>query len=295
MFVITGATGNTGKRIADALLAAGKKVRVVGRSADKLKPLADQGADVFAGDVTDAAAMTRALDGAAAAYLMVPPHMGAESMAAFQDAVIAAYAAAIEKAGLKHAVTLSSIGAQHAEKVGPIKGLHRLEQRLNRIAGLNVLHLRPGHFMENLLTYIGLIKSMGMIAGTQRGDKPMPWTATRDTAAVAAGRLLRLDFTASSVLELVGPRDTSMEEAAKLVGIAIGKPGLGYNRFPAMMVRPALAQMGMSGDVIANIIEMYEGVDNGLVVTETASPDRSLTPTRLETFIAEELVPVFNA
>jgi len=293
MYVVTGATGNTGRRVADALLAAGKKVRVVGRSAERLKPLGDLGAEVFTGDVADAAAMTRALDGATAAYLMIPPNMAAENMDAYQDAVIAAYVAAIEKAGLQRAVTLSSIGAQHAEKVGPIKGLHRMEQRLNKIAGWNVLHLRPGFFMENLFNYIKLIKSMGMIAGTMRGDAPLPWIATSDIAAVAADRLLRLDFTGSSVLELAGPRDTTMDEAARAVGAAIGQPKLSYTKAPAMMVRPAMISMGMSGSVADSILEMDEGANQGLLVPESA-PDRSLTPTTLDEFLAEEFVPAFN-
>ncbi|MBI3596305.1 MAG: NmrA family NAD(P)-binding protein, partial [Nitrospirae bacterium] len=48
MHAITGATGNIGKLIAEALLSKGKKVRVIGRSADRLRPLVDKGAEAFA-------------------------------------------------------------------------------------------------------------------------------------------------------------------------------------------------------------------------------------------------------
>jgi hypothetical protein len=48
-------------------------------------------------------------------------------------------------------VVLSSVGAQHPEMTGPIVGLHNLEQKLNSVSGLNVLCLRCGYFMENLL------------------------------------------------------------------------------------------------------------------------------------------------
>src|SRR3972149_709706 len=155
MIVITGATGNTGSVIAEKLLAAGEKVRVVGRNAEKLERFKQKGAAVFVGDVADTEAMTRAFTGADAAYLMIPPDMKAENVAAHQDSVINALSAAVEKAGVKHAVLLSSIGADKAEKVGPIKGLNRFEQRLNRIANLSALYLRPGFFMENLFQYIG--------------------------------------------------------------------------------------------------------------------------------------------
>jgi len=66
MYAITGATGNTGKVVAETLLAKGQKVRVIGRSADRLKPFVQKGAEAFVGDVADAAAMTRAFIGARA-------------------------------------------------------------------------------------------------------------------------------------------------------------------------------------------------------------------------------------
>lgn len=294
MIVITGATGNTGGVIAEKLLAAGEKVRAVGRSANKLEKFKQKGADVFVGDVADAEAMTRALTSADAAYLMIPPDMKAANVAAHQDSVINALSAAVEKAGLKHVVLLSSIGADKAEKVGPIKGLHRFEQRLNRIANLNALYLRPGFFMENLFQYIGLIKSMGMIAGPGRGDLPGPWIATRDIGAVAAEALRKRDFSGKQVRELLGPRDYTMNEVAKTAGKAIGKEKLSYSKVPALMVKPAMAAMGLSSDIIDNIIEMYEGADAGLVAPREPRSPQNTTPTTLEQFVAEVFLPAYQ-
>lgn len=294
MIVITGATGNTGSVAAERLLAAGEKVRVVGRNAAKLERFKQKGAEVFVGEVTDAEAMTRALTGADAAYLMIPPDMKTKNVAAHQDAVISALSAAVEKAGVKSVVVLSSIGADHAEKVGPIKGLYRFEQRLNRIANLNALYLRPGFFMENLLQYIGLIKSMGMIAGTERGDVPGPWIATRDIGVVAAEALRKRDFSGKQTRELLGPRDYTMQEATRIVGKAIGKERLSYSKVPAMMVRPAMAAMGLSADIIDNILELYEGVDAGLVAAREPRSPQNTTPTTLEQFVAEVFVPVYQ-
>ncbi len=294
MIVITGATGNTGSVIAEKLLTAGEKVRVVGRSAERLQRFAAKGAEVFVGDVADAEGMTRALTGADAAYLMIPPDMKAKDVAAHQDSVINALSAAVEKAGVKHVVLLSSIGADQAEKVGPIKGLHRFEQRLNRIANLNALYLRAGFFMENLFQYIALIKSMGMIAGPNRGDVPAPWIATRDIAAVAAGALRKRDFSGKQVRELLGPRDYTMNEVAKIVGKAIGKEKLSYSKVPAMMAKPAMAAMALSSDIIDNIIEMYAGAEAGLVAAREPRSPQNTTPTTLEQFVAEVFAPAYS-
>src|SRR5208282_3784689 len=127
MYVIIGATGNTGKIIAEKLLAAGQKVRVVGRSAEKLQPFVAKGAEAFAASVEDTAAMTRAFTGAKAVYAMVPPNMTPKDYRAEQERISDALAAAIEKAGVAYAVALSSYGADKPAKTGPIAGLHSLE------------------------------------------------------------------------------------------------------------------------------------------------------------------------
>jgi uncharacterized protein YbjT (DUF2867 family) len=60
MIVIVGATGHTGRPAADALLASGEKVRVIGRDAKKLEALTQKGAEAFVGNVEDVASMTKA-------------------------------------------------------------------------------------------------------------------------------------------------------------------------------------------------------------------------------------------
>lgn len=149
MYVITGASGNTGNVVARRLLVEGQKVRVLGRSAENLRPLAAAGAEAFVCDLTDAEALTIALVGARAIYAMVPPSMTSQDYRAEQNRTADAIATAIEKAGVEYAVSLSSVGTDKSERTGPVAGLHHLEQRLNRIAGLNILHLRAGYFMEN--------------------------------------------------------------------------------------------------------------------------------------------------
>ncbi len=60
MYVVTGATGNTGSVVAKQLLAKGKKVRAIGRNAERLQSLVAQGAEAFVANVADAAAISKA-------------------------------------------------------------------------------------------------------------------------------------------------------------------------------------------------------------------------------------------
>ena len=92
MYVVTGATGNTGRVIAETLLAKGKRVRAIGRNAEHLQSLVEKGAEAFVGSVTDGSAMVRAFQGAQAAYLMIPPNNATENFRAYQNEVAKVYA-----------------------------------------------------------------------------------------------------------------------------------------------------------------------------------------------------------
>ncbi len=294
MYVITGATGNTGKIIAEKLLAAGQKVRVIGRSAEKLQPLVANGAEAFVGSVDDAEAMARAFTGARAVFAMIPPDMKTKDFRADQERISDALAAAIEKAGVTHVVLLSSSGADKPEKTGPIVGLHNFEEKLNKIGALHALYLRPGYFMENLLPQIGVVRSMGMMAGPLKADVALPMIATRDIVEYAAGALGALNFSGKKTRELLGPRDVTMKQAAAIVGAAIGKPNLSYTHAPAMMLKPAMVAMGISASMVDLILEMAEAFNSGYAkALETRGPENT-TPTTLEWFAENVFAPAFQ-
>ena len=131
MYVVLGASGNTGHIVAKNLLARQQKVRVVGRNAAHLQPHAEQGAEIFIGDVTDASALTKAFHQADSAYVMIPPNVTSDDPLAYEERVSDAIAAAVKNAGVKNVVALSSIGADKPKGTGPVIGLHNLEQKLN--------------------------------------------------------------------------------------------------------------------------------------------------------------------
>ena len=294
MYVITGATGNTGSVVTEKLLDKGEKVRVIGRDAKRLEKFKQKGAETFVADSTDAAALTKAFSGAKAVYAMIPPNIVAPDVRAYQEQVSDALASAIAKSAVKHAVVLSSVGADKPDKTGPVVGLHNLEKKLDAIAGLNALYLRAGYFMENLLPQVSVIQSFGVIAGPVRGDLPLPMIATRDIGAVAADALLKLDFNGKSRRELQGPRDVNYNEVAKVAGAAIGKPILTYLQMPAAQLKPALTQMGMSANMADLLLEMADSLNSGYMkMIEPRSPATS-TPTTLETFVAEVFAPAYQ-
>jgi uncharacterized protein YbjT (DUF2867 family) len=259
-----------------------------------LQPFVARGAEGFVADVKDQAAVIRALTGADAVYAMIPPDMTSQDFRSEQRQVTAAIAAALEHSGVKHAVTLSSIGADKESGTGPVVGLHGLEQTLNRIAGLNVVHLRAGYFMENTLGQAAAIKAMGKTAGPLRGGLKLPMIAARDIGGAAAELLLALDFSGKQTRELLGQRDLSMDEATAIIGRTIGQPELKYVQLPPEQIVPIFIQMGMSSNVAELLLEMSVALNSGHMRALEQRSAGNTTPTSFETFVQEEFLPVYR-
>jgi uncharacterized protein YbjT (DUF2867 family) len=295
MIAVAGATGNTGGVVAEKLLASGEKVRVIGRDASRLTGLVKKGAEAAVADVTDAEALSVAFQGARAVYGLVPPNPSVADVRGFEEGVSDALASALKQASITHAVILSSMGADKPAGTGPVVGLHNLEEKLNRIEGLNAVYLRAGYLMENTLPQLDVIRNFGMMGGPVRPDLKLPLIATRDIGAAAADLLLKLDFSGKQSRELLGQRDLDYREIASIVGKAIGRPQLAYVQLPPEQLKPVLVQMGMSANMADLLLEMADGLNSGhMTVLETRSPSNT-TPTSFETFVAEEFVPRFQA
>jgi uncharacterized protein YbjT (DUF2867 family) len=295
MYVVTGATGNTGRVVANRLLDQGKQVRVIGRNQERLHPFVARGAEASVADVSDQAALTRAFTGAEGVYVMIPPNATSQDFRSEQRRVAKAIAGALESAQVKHAVALSSIGADKESGTGPVAGLHEFEEILNRVARLNVLHLRAGYFMENTLGQAEAIRKMGYAVGPLRGDLKLPMIATSDIGNKAAELLLALDFKGKQTHELLGQRDLSMDEAASIIGKAIDKPDVKYVQLPSEQIQPVFLQLGMSPNVAGLILEMAAGLNSGHMRALEPRTKENTTPTSFETFVKEEFVPLYRA
>jgi uncharacterized protein YbjT (DUF2867 family) len=294
MYVITGASGNCGHVVAEKLLDAGKKVRAIGRSAERLQDLRVRGAELFVCDLTERTALAKGFEGAEGVFVMIPPSSTSSNYRKEQDGITDSVAAAIEKAGVKHVMSLSSFGADKAKGTGPVAGLHNLETKLNAVSGLNVLHLRAGYFMENTLAQIGIIKALGAAAGPLRAEVALPLIATRDIGAYAAQALTGLRFSGQQTHELQGQRDINMAEIASIIGTEIGRPGLAYKQLPNDLVRKALTDTGMSQNVADLILEMAEAINSGHMAAIEKRSAENTTPTSFETFAKEIFAPQFK-
>jgi uncharacterized protein YbjT (DUF2867 family) len=293
MITIIGASGQIGNKVAAILLDKGQKVRVIGRRADALKPLAAKGAEVVVGDASDVDFLIGALKQSSAVFTMIPPNYGALEMLAEQAKFGETIAVAVSKAGVEKIVNLSSIGAELSAGTGPIRTLHAQEQRLNKLTGIDLLHLRPAYFMENLLNAIPVIKQSGKLLDQVLADAPVDMVATKDIAAAVADALANPRFTGKSVRYLLGTRTLTFKEVAPILGASIGKPDLVYEQIPAAPIKKGMMAHGFSQQVVDLFEEMANALSNGKIRGPIRNAANT-TPTSIEEFAKTVFAPAYR-
>jgi uncharacterized protein YbjT (DUF2867 family) len=262
MFVVLGATGNTGSVVADTLLHRKQPVRVVVRSADKGAAWKAKGAEVAVASLEDVPAMTKALTGANGVYLLVPPNYGATAWLAEQRQRMDQAAQAVKASGIPHVVFLSSIGSHIAEDTGPIRAVRYGEQVLGAVAN-HLTILRPCYFMENWATGIGMAKSHGLLPTFIAPTAKVPMISTRDIGRTGAERLMA-GGRGKQVVELAGPEEYSPEEAAAALG-EILRRSVSTQHAPLSAVVPTFTSFGFSQEAATLFEEMYTAFAKGAI------------------------------
>ena len=227
MYAITGITGQVGGAAAQALLAAGHPIRAILRDAGKAASWAAQGAEIAIAEFEDEAALASAFTGVTGVFAMIPPYFAPAEDFPEARAIVAALRQALAATTPPKIVALSSIGAQHADGLGLITQLHILEEQLGSLP-IPIAFLRAGWFMENAAWDIEPAHQTGKMASfLQPLDRHVPMIATADIGRIAAKALLE-DWTGRRILEIEGPKRYSPNEAASLLGAAIGRPVSAY-------------------------------------------------------------------
>ena len=287
MITVMGATGQTGGATARALLDAGEEVRALGRSADRLAELAGRGAEARAGDAADPGYLTDAFRGADAVYVLLPIAPEAPDWHAHQARLGKAIVTAVRDSGVPYVVAVSCVGADLAGGTGFLTGLHAQEERLRTVTDVaHVLVLRPGAYFENAYGWLPVIAEQGVMADSVAPGTPLPMVATTDVGAAAAAALRVRDWTGFAVRELLGPRDLTYADVARLIGSAIGRPDLRYVQIPEHDLVAALVAAGWSADAARLQVEMNRAFSDGRVASRQGRSPDTTTPTRFEEFAA---------
>ncbi|MEU5087703.1 NAD(P)H-binding protein [Streptomyces sp. NPDC021356] len=211
MIVVTGATGNIGRPLTQALAEAGQHVTAVSR-----RPAAvPDGVRHVAADLAEPVGLRPALAGAKALFLLLSGDLHA---AGADPAAIIGEAAG---SGVRRVVLLSTQGVV-TRPFGPTrKAMRALEDKL-RGSGLEWAILRPGGFASNALWWAESVRKQQVVAAPF-GDVGVPIIDPADIAAVAAACLLD-DRHTGAVYELTGPELITPRRQAEAIAAALGSP-----------------------------------------------------------------------
>ena len=265
MYVVLGATGNTGSAVVETLLNKKQPVRVIVRSADKGAAWKTKGTEVAVGSLDDLPSLVKAFEGARGVYLMVPPDYGATAWLSEQQARMDRAAEAVKKSGIGHVVYLSSIGGQLPDGTGPIRAVHYGEGKLAGVAKQLTI-LRPPSFMENWMPVIGAAKAQGVLPTFLAPQRKIPMMTTKDIGRIGAGQLLA-GGQGRKVVELAGPEEYSPDQTAEALGTILGKKVVTQHA-PLSAVVPAFKSFGFSDEAATLFEEMYTGFSKGTIVYE---------------------------
>lgn len=286
LYAVTAATGQIGSQIVASLLAQGHQVRALSRDAKKLDALVALGAEARIGASDDVAYLADAFRGADAVFTLLPPDYGAADFRAAQNRVGVAQLEALQRAGTKKVVNLSSTGAQLVGgKTGPIAGLTDQEQRLATLKGVDLVNLRPTYFMENLAFSLEPIKHMNVVGSPLTPETRIPMIATKDIADRAVELLVSLNFRGHANVEILGERDVTMVEVTAALAKTLNRPSLSYVQFPYADAQAAMVGSGLSADTAARMVEMYKAYNEGVLVPSKARNVASTTKTTIESFV----------
>ena len=259
--VITGSLGNISQPLTQQLAQQGHSVTVISSKSDKQAAIAALGATAAIGTLEDAEFLAATFAGADAVYCMVPPNFGAPDARAHYQAIGRSYVQAIGQSGVLRVVHLSSWGADLDQGTGFILGSHDVENMLNQLAGVALMHLRAGYIYYNFNNYIGMIKGQGLIGSNYGGEAGIVLAAPADIAAAAAEELTAA--TPGPRVRYVASDERTPNEIAHVLGAAIGQPDLRWVAFDDAQMRAGLQHRGMPAPAIDSMLALGRSIQSG--------------------------------
>jgi NAD(P)H dehydrogenase (quinone) len=275
--VITGATGQLGRLVVEALLESGlpaEQIVAAGRTVDRIADLGERGVQVRTIDYSQPESLRQAFAGADKVLLVSGSEVG-QRVEQHRNAIKAAKEAGVGLIGYTSIANADTTAMQLAAE-------HLATEEILRDSGVPFVLLRNGWYLENYTGQLPVQIQHGAVFGSA-GDGRVSAAARADYAAAAAAVLLREDDQADKVYELGGDDAFTLSELAKEVSAASGEP-VAYTDLPADKYTQVLVEAGLPEPYAAILADSDLGIARGdLLVTSgdlSALLGRPTTPLR---------------
>ncbi|MEP6613794.1 MAG: NAD(P)H-binding protein [Mucilaginibacter sp.] len=273
--IVTGSLGNISKPLAEMLIGQGHAVTVVTSDPQKQAAIENLGATAAIGSISDANFLTNTFKGVDAVYAMIPLSFTEPDLGEYMHRMAQNYAKALQQAGTKRIVLLSGWAADL------VKG----ENVEHLFDGLNssITIMRPGSFYTNFYQSTDLIKGKGFIGkfltlrysglwalltgktgllmGNYGGEDRIVFVSPNDIAVAVAEELLLLPK--EKTIRYVGSEEMTCNEAAKIIGSAVGKPWLKWVLLSDKEMLQGLKMAKLPEKLAETLVEMQAIMHSG--------------------------------
>lgn len=254
MIVVTGASGQLGRLVIEALLRKPLAEEIVAavRNPKSVEALQARGVQVRQADYDQPESLATAFRGADKLLLISSSEVGRRTPQ--HRAVITA----AKTAGVGLLAYTSILHADTSPL--PLAAEHKETEGLIRASGLPAVILRNSWYTENYLAAVPAALQYGVLLGSA-GEGRISSAARADYAEAAAMALTR-DDQAGRVYELAGDASYSLDELAQAIAKQSGK-AVAYRNLPEDAFRSALVEAGLPEGLATLLAESDVGASKG--------------------------------
>lgn len=273
--IVTGSLGNISQPLTAILVKQGHRVTVVSSDPKKQTAIENLGATAAIGSIADVQFLTNTFKGADAVYAMIPLSFTDPDQGAYMHRMAGNYAQALKAAGIKRIVVLSGWSADL------VKG----ESAESLFDGIDasITVMRPAAFYTNFYQSMDLIKGKGFIGkfltlrysglwalltgktgllmGNYGGDDRIVFVSPKDIADAVAEELLLLP--GKKTIRYIGSEEMTCNEAARIIGTAVGKPWLKWVLLSDKEMLQGLKMAKLPEKLAETLVEMQAAMHGG--------------------------------
>ncbi|MCZ6872832.1 MAG: NmrA/HSCARG family protein [bacterium] len=272
LVLVTGATGNQGGAVVQALVKQGNQVRALTRNptSPAAKRLSEQGVEISRGDFTEHDSLVKAMKGVDAVYAMATPTQSV----AIETAQGIAIKNATKATGVGHLVYSSVASADRGTGVPHFDSKHEVEKHVLS-SGVPYTIIAPVFFMDNLLQpWVTPGLRQGKLAMAMPGTRSLQQIAVADIGAFAAAVIERRDTVFGRRFDIAGD-DLTGDEAAAILSKVTSRD-IRYEGYPADVLRAQSEDMAL----------MFEWFDNTGYAADIKSLQRDFSEVKWHDFEA---------
>lgn len=304
--IITGSLGNVSKPLTKELVQKGHLVTVISSKAGKQKDIEALGAKAAIGSMEDAGFLTNTFTGADAVYCMIPLNFTEPDQSGYLRRIAQNYLQALQQTNIKRVVVLSGWAADLVSD-------ENLEGVFSELTNASITYMRPAYFYSNFYFSMDMIKGNGMIGkfltlrysgvkalltgktgllmGNFGGDDKIVFVSPNDIANAVAEELLTA--TEKTKIRYVGSEEMTCNEAAKIIGAAVGKPYLKWVLISDKQMLQGLKMTKMPLKLAEGMVEMQAAMHSGAALQNFHRNKPQMGKVKLSDF-AKEFATVYN-